>query len=132
MTAGEETAAEALAAAVAKGKEVVEERAQSRLPHRYSRPLWGHVLQDAVAGYAWWGYTDNDVLLGDVRRVVTPDLKPGADTELLLVDLGAGRNRLEYRSDLDRYAKPGRESVAEPERPTAPHDLHLPQAQSQI
>ena len=30
----------------------------------------------------------------DVRRVVTPDLKPGAGTELLLVDLGAGRNRL--------------------------------------
>jgi phosphoribosylformylglycinamidine synthase len=29
----------------------------------------------------------------DVRKVVTPDLKPG-DSELLLVDLGGGRNRL--------------------------------------
>jgi len=30
----------------------------------------------------------------DVRRVVTPDLKPGGDSVLLLVDLCGGRNRL--------------------------------------
>ncbi|MBQ36891.1 MAG: phosphoribosylformylglycinamidine synthase [Candidatus Latescibacteria bacterium] len=30
----------------------------------------------------------------DVRRTATPDLKPGEDTRLLLVDLGQGRNRL--------------------------------------
>lgn len=30
----------------------------------------------------------------DVRGAVTPDLKPGPDTRLLLVDLGHGRNRL--------------------------------------
>jgi phosphoribosylformylglycinamidine synthase len=30
----------------------------------------------------------------DIRRTVTPDLKPVADSQLLLVDLGRGRNRL--------------------------------------
>jgi phosphoribosylformylglycinamidine synthase len=30
----------------------------------------------------------------DVRRAVTPDLKSGSDTRLLLLDLGRGRNRL--------------------------------------
>ncbi len=30
----------------------------------------------------------------DVRRIVTPELKPEADTRLLLVDLGRGRDRL--------------------------------------
>ncbi|PCO06248.1 phosphoribosylformylglycinamidine synthase [Microbulbifer flavimaris] len=30
----------------------------------------------------------------DVRKTVTPQLKPGMDSELILVDLGAGKNRL--------------------------------------
>ncbi|NKB68962.1 MAG: phosphoribosylformylglycinamidine synthase [Candidatus Latescibacteria bacterium] len=30
----------------------------------------------------------------DVRRLATPDLKPGTDTRLLLIDLGRGHNRL--------------------------------------
>ena len=32
--------------------------------------------------------------VGDIRRTVTPNLKQGDDTRLLLVDLGGGRNRL--------------------------------------
>ena len=38
------------------------------------KPMWGVVFADMLARYAWWGYLQEDLLLGDLRAFLTPAL----------------------------------------------------------
>ena len=35
------------------------------------KPFFGRLFPEAVDGYDWWGYTDTDMLLGNLRSVLT-------------------------------------------------------------
>jgi hypothetical protein len=38
------------------------------------KPLFAYLFPEQVSGYEWWGHMDNDLLLGDVRRFLTPEI----------------------------------------------------------
>ena len=64
-------------------KEDIERRVNTRLaldqpwqlPAAYKlcdlKPLFGHLFPEAVLGYEWWGYTDTDILLGNMLHFFT-------------------------------------------------------------
>ena len=37
------------------------------------KPALGHIFADYIAGYSHWGYSDVDILFGDLSRWITPD-----------------------------------------------------------
>lgn len=43
------------------------------------RPAFGLVFADELAGYAFWGVTDLDVVYGDLRAFLTPDVLSNCD-----------------------------------------------------
>lgn len=38
------------------------------------KPLFAHLFPEEVQGYDWWGHIDNDMVLGNVRRFITPSV----------------------------------------------------------
>jgi hypothetical protein len=38
------------------------------------KPLFAYLFPELVSGYEWWGHMDNDLMLGDVRRFLTPEI----------------------------------------------------------
>lgn len=38
------------------------------------KPLFAYLFPEQVSGYEWWGHMDNDLLLGDVRRFLRPEI----------------------------------------------------------
>jgi hypothetical protein len=38
------------------------------------KPLFAYLFPEHVRGYEWWGHMDNDLVLGDVRRFLTPEI----------------------------------------------------------
>ena len=38
------------------------------------KPAFGHIFEDYLQGYAFWGYCDNDLIFGDIRKFVTGDI----------------------------------------------------------
>ncbi len=38
------------------------------------KPALGYIHADALAGYDYWGFGDLDVIYGDIRAILTPDL----------------------------------------------------------
>lgn len=42
------------------------------------RPAWGHIFEEKVAGYDWWGWIDMDMCVGDLDRLLPP-LMRGCD-----------------------------------------------------
>lgn len=41
------------------------------------RPAYGQIFLDDIAGFDLWGHCDLDILLGDVRRFLTPEILTG-------------------------------------------------------
>lgn len=37
------------------------------------KPALGHIFHDLIRGYSHWGYTDLDIIFGDLSRWITPD-----------------------------------------------------------
>jgi hypothetical protein len=37
------------------------------------KPALGHIFSEYIKGYSHWGYSDLDILFGDLQRFVTPD-----------------------------------------------------------
>jgi hypothetical protein len=37
------------------------------------KPAWGHIFAEFLEGYSHWGYSDLDILFGDLSRWITPD-----------------------------------------------------------
>eukprot|EP01004_Peranema_trichophorum_P006369 NODE_5190_length_1052_cov_49.321851_g4631_i0.p1 GENE.NODE_5190_length_1052_cov_49.321851_g4631_i0~~NODE_5190_length_1052_cov_49.321851_g4631_i0.p1 ORF type:complete len:301 (-),score=22.94 NODE_5190_length_1052_cov_49.321851_g4631_i0:64-966(-) len=44
------------------------------------RPTYGYIFPHFIRGYDWWGHLDLDVLLGDVRHFLKPDILNASDT----------------------------------------------------
>jgi hypothetical protein len=38
------------------------------------RPAYGVVFSDVIEGYDFWGYCDIDLIFGDIRSLITPDI----------------------------------------------------------
>jgi hypothetical protein len=38
------------------------------------RPAFGHIFEDHIKGYDWWGYTDIDIIFGQIRAFMTEEL----------------------------------------------------------
>ena len=43
------------------------------------KPMWGVALADHLRGFAWWGYLQEDLLLGDLRAFATEALLASSD-----------------------------------------------------
>lgn len=43
------------------------------------KPLFAHLYPEVVSGYDWWGYCDSDLILGNMRRFLTPRMLSNFD-----------------------------------------------------
>lgn len=43
------------------------------------KPMWGEAFESELRRFEWWGYMQEDVVLGDLRSLVTPALLGRAD-----------------------------------------------------
>lgn len=43
------------------------------------KPMWGEAFESELRRFEWWGYMQEDVVLGDLRSLVTPSLLGRAD-----------------------------------------------------
>lgn len=43
------------------------------------KPMWGEAFEDLLDDYAWWGYAQEDLLLGNVSRFITRQVLANAD-----------------------------------------------------
>jgi hypothetical protein len=43
------------------------------------KPLFAYLFPEQVEGYDWWGHIDNDLILGDVRHFLTPEILSNYD-----------------------------------------------------
>jgi hypothetical protein len=56
------------------GKVIPELEQANRRKVNDFKPLFAHLFPELVKGYEWWGHADNDMLLGNVRHFVTPEM----------------------------------------------------------
>ena len=38
------------------------------------KPVFGQIFKDELINYEWWGYTDIDVIYGDMNKFITPNM----------------------------------------------------------
>jgi hypothetical protein len=51
------------------------------------KPLFAHLFPEYVTGFEWWGYMDNDLIVGNVRKFLTAEILHSSD----LVTIVPGR-----------------------------------------
>lgn len=56
------------------------------------KPAYGLILQNEIQGYDFWGYCDNDVIWGDIRRFLTEEILDGKEKVLSRGHLSIYRN----------------------------------------
>src|SRR5262245_24421952 len=57
------------------------------------RPAYGVIFADAIEGFDFWGHCDMDLVFGDIRRFLTPDILHAYTKVLIHGHLSLYRNR---------------------------------------
>ena len=76
---------------------------ETALPSPYKlcdvRPAYGVIFADAIEGFDFWGHCDMDLVFGDIRRFLTPDILQAYTKVLIHGHLSLYRNR----DDVNHY-----------------------------
>jgi hypothetical protein len=83
------------------------------------KPAYGYLLSEHTSGYDFWGYSDIDVIFGNIRHFITDELLQSCDVISVLHDFLAGyftlfRNCKEV-NELFRQSKDYQKVFANPE-----------------
>lgn len=74
------------------------------LPHPYKlcdyKPAYGYIFAEELKGFDFWGHCDNDLIFGDIRAFLTPDIFLKYDKILCKGHLSIFRNNEQMNSFL--------------------------------
>lgn len=72
------------------------------LPHPYKlcdyKPAYGYIFAEELKGFDFWGHCDNDLIFGDIRAFLTPDIFLKYDKILCKGHLSIFRNNEQMNS----------------------------------